>query len=165
MSTALRDALLIAGTLAAAAASSGYVGYRLWQQRQPPPPVVHGEVLRGCDLQRGPCVASFPGGGRLTLDITPRPIPSGASFRVEVKLYNLAANVVQIDLGSPSMNMGNHRQMLTAHTDTLFVGQTTLPACTRGRMDWQLTVTARTRRGPLGARFGFESGAGSRRRG
>ncbi|MEK6624234.1 MAG: hypothetical protein AABY86_04660, partial [Bdellovibrionota bacterium] len=154
MSPTLRDAFLLSGTLIAAA-SSGYVGWRLWQQPQSTPPVVQGEVMRGCDLQRGPCTASFPGGGHLTLVMSPRPVTPGTRFRIEVKLDNLVASAVHVDLGSAVMYMGGHRQRLDARSDSLFAGQAMLPVCTRDHMDWRLTVTVRTRNGVLGARFDF----------
>jgi len=160
----LRDTFFIIGALIAAAASFGYAGYRLWRWQQPPSPVVRGEVMRDCNLHRGPCEASFPGGGRIRLSITPRPITPITALRVEVQLVGLAADVVRIDLGSPVMFMGHNRQTLAGRTDTLFVGQTMLPACARGPMSWQLTVTAQTRRGPLGAQFDFKSITGRRQR-
>lgn len=159
MPSTLRHKLLLAGALIAAAIAGSW----LWQWQQPPP-VVKGEVPQDCDLHRGPCEASFPNGGRLRLSVTPRPIPAIATLEVEVQLQNLAAETVQISLGNPNMNMGYNRHALEAQGDSRFVGRAVLPACTRSRMSWRLTVTAQTRRGPLDAHFDFEAG-GARRRG
>jgi len=155
MSPGLRRRLFITGAVIAVAAS-GYAGFRLWQWQQPPQ-IVHGAVARDCDLNRTPCEASFPGGGRLRVSVTPRPIPLITPVTVEVQLIGLRADSVQIDLNSPDMNMGYNRHVLVPRSDGVFVGRTVLPVCVRDRMTWQLQATVRTPSGPVGATFEFET--------
>jgi hypothetical protein len=155
MSPVLRHRLCVAGVLIAFAAS-GYAGFRLWQWQQPPQ-IVSGAVAHDCDLNRAPCEASFPGGGRLRISVSPRPIPLITPVTVEVQLFGLHAEAVQIDLNSPDMNMGYNRHQLARKSGERFVGHTLLPVCIRDRMTWQLQATARTAEGPLGAIFQFET--------
>lgn len=163
MSPALRHRLFITGALIAVAAS-GYVGFRLWQWQQPPQ-IVSGAVARGCNLNRAPCEAVFPGGGRLLVSINPRPIPLITPITVEVQLLGLRAESVQIDLNSPDMNMGYNRHQLARQDGERFIGRAVLPVCVRDRMTWQLQATVRTARGPLGAVFEFETVVGKGQRG
>jgi len=163
MSPGLRHRLFIAGAVIAVAAS-GYAGFRLWQWQQPPS-IVSGAVAHGCDLNRSPCEATFPGGGRLRVSVTPRPIPLITPVTVEVQLIGLKAESVQIDLNSPDMNMGYNRHVLVPRSDGVFAGHTVLPVCVRDRMTWQLQATARTPSGPVGANFEFETVVGKGQRG
>lgn len=155
MSPVLRHRLYVAGVLIAVAAS-GYAGFRLWQWQQPPQ-MVSGTVEPDCDLNRAACEASFPGGGRLRVSVTPRPIPLITPVTVEVQLIGLSAESVQIDLNSPDMNMGYNRHQLVRQDGERYVGRTVLPVCVRDRMTWHLQATARTAKGPLGAIFRFET--------
>jgi len=155
MSPTLRHRLFLAGAVTAVAAS-GYAGFRLWQWTQPPP-IVRGAVARDCDLNRTPCEATFPGGGRLRVSVSPHPIPLITPVTVEVQLIGLKAESVQIDLNSPDMNMGYNRHELARQDGERFVGRTVLPVCVRDRMTWQLQTTARTPNGPVGAIFEFET--------
>ena len=155
MSPGLRRRLFITGAVISVAAS-GYAGFRLWQWQQPPP-IVRGAVARDCDLNRSPCEATFPGGGRLRVSVTPRPIPLITPVTVEVQLIGLKAESVQIDLNSPDMNVGYNRHVLVPQGDGVFAGRTVLPVCVRDRMTWQLQATVRTPSGPVGATFEFET--------
>jgi hypothetical protein len=163
MSPALRQTLLATGAVLAVT-GSGLAGFLLWQWAQPPR-IVSGEVQNGCDLHRAPCEATFPGGGRLRVSVTPRPVPLLTPVTVEVRLIGVSAESVQIDLNSPDMYMGYNRHTLTQRSDGLFAGRTVLPVCVLDRMNWQMTVTARTGRGALGARFDFETVVDRRSRG
>jgi hypothetical protein len=143
---------------------SGLAGFLLWQWAQPPR-IVSGEVQNGCDLNRGPCLATFPGGGVLRVNVTPRPVPLLTPVTVEVQLSGFTAESVDIDLNSPDMYMGYNRHTLVPQGGERFVGRTVLPVCVRDRMNWQMQVTARTRQGALGARFDFETVVGKDLRG
>jgi hypothetical protein len=155
VSPALRKSLLVASAVLAVT-GSGLAGFLLWQWAQPPR-LVNGTVQNGCDLNLGPCLATFPGGGVLRVNVTPRPIPLLTPVTVEVQVSGLSAESVDIDLNSPDMYMGYNRHTLAPRNDGRFVGRTVLPVCVRDRMLWQLQVTARTRQGALGARFEFET--------
>lgn len=110
-----------------------------------------------CDLHRTACGASLPGGGRLQLAITPRPIPMVKPLRVEVRLEGVDASHVEIDFAGVDMNMGLNRQVLSKQADGSFAGEATLPVCVTGWMDWQATVIAETAGQRVAVPFRFAS--------
>ena len=155
---------LFATAIILAVAGSGLAGFLLWKRLQTPHSV-SGVVAGDCDLNRAPCQALFPGGGTLTVSLTPRPIPLAAPLTIEVQLNGLAAASVEIDLSSPDLAAGYNHHTLTPQGDGRFAGPTVLPLCARDRMRWHMQVTARTRWGTHGARFDFETAAAAHRRG
>ena len=75
-------------------------------------------VAPNCDLHMGPCVATWPNGGRLELSMTPRPIPFLQPLRIEVAVSGVTPAKVEVD----------------------FAGESSLPVCVSGSMDWVATV-------------------------
>lgn len=112
-----------------------------------------------CDLQRGPCSASLPDGGKIELAITPRPIPLVKPLQVEVRLAGIAADKVEVDFAGATMNMGYNRRTLAAAGDGRYIGTAALPVCVTGSMTWRVTVLAENSRGRVAAAFDFESGS------
>ena len=96
--------------------------------------------LAGCDLNAQTCAAELPGGGRIALSITPRPIPVVKPLRVSAHLSGIAADKLEIDFAGVSMDMGYQRQQLVADGHGSFSGEAMLPVCVTGRMTWQATL-------------------------
>lgn len=94
---------------------------------------------QGCDLNRGVCTAVLPQGGKVSLSLTPRPIPMVAPLRVEVVLP-APYERVEVDFAGVDMNMGLNRPRLEALGDGRYQGEATLPVCVSGKMDWQATL-------------------------
>ena len=94
----------------------------------------------GCDLNRQACAAELPGGGRLEMEITPRPIPLVKPLQVSVRLSGITADKLEIDFAGRSMSMGYNRQPLVADAPGRYLGQAMLPVCVTGRMAWQATL-------------------------
>lgn len=113
-----------------------------------------------CDLQRGPCGASLPGGGRLQFAISPRPIPMVAPIELEVSISGRDAEAAEVDFAGVAMNMGLNRVQLVAQGGGRFTGQASLPVCISGGMDWQATVFVDSGRERIGVPFRFSSKAG-----
>lgn len=114
----------------------------------------------GCDLQRQSCGAVLPGGGRVELSITPRPIPMVKPLKVEVSLLGARANRVDVDFAGTEMNMGLNRPALQADGNGRFAGEATLPVCITGAMAWQATVLVETEKERIAIPFRFASGHG-----
>ena len=115
------------------------LGYKLSPQR----PADAGQTiapLAGCDLNAQTCAAELPGGGRIALSITPRPIPLVKPLRVSAQLSGIAADKLAIDFAGVSMDMGYQRQQLVADGHGSFSGEAMLPVCVTGRMTWQATL-------------------------
>lgn len=132
------------------------VGYKLSPLLLPKADLtVHPDA--GCDLQRSPCSVHLPDGGRVTLSITPRPIPMVKPLQVEVIADGVAVGQVEVDFAGVDMNMGLNRPLLQAAGNGRFRGAATLPVCVTGAMVWQVTALIETERARIAIPFRFES--------
>ncbi|MBI4984878.1 MAG: hypothetical protein HZC24_05920 [Rhodocyclales bacterium] len=111
----------------------------------------------GCDLQRQACAAMLPGGGRVELSITPRPIPTLQTLVVEVRVSGVAAKQVAVDFAGIGMDMGYYRPQLAALEPGRYAANATLPVCVTGPMPWQSTVLLETDRQHVAIPFRFDS--------
>ncbi len=118
------------------------------------------EPAPGCDLHRQACHADIPGGGRIELSLTPRPIPLAKPFQVNVILSGITAHSLVIDFAGLAMNMGLNRKTLIAKGDGLFSVDAMLPVCITGRMTWLATVVVDTDKQRIAIPFMFDSAAG-----
>ncbi|MBK7016539.1 MAG: hypothetical protein IPH39_13380 [Sulfuritalea sp.] len=98
-----------------------------------------------CKLQQTSCSTTLPEGGRMELSIAPRPIPILTPLSIEVTLTGIKANKVEVDFAGESMNMGFNRIELSANKDR-HAGETSLPVCVSGGMNWIVTVLIETDR-------------------
>ena len=119
---------------------------------------VTGLAEAGCDLQQRACPASLPGGGRLELSITPRPIPFLQALRVEVSVSGITPNKVEVDFAGANMNMGYNRSELAATGAGRHTGETSLPVCVSGGMTWVATVIVETDRQRIAVPYHFDTG-------
>ncbi len=154
--------LLLVFGIVLGAGGMAFGGYRLWQLQHPPVALV-ATPDPGCDLQRGPCGAALPGGGRLTLTIAPRPIPLVAPLAVEVRVDGAATRTVAVDFSSPDMYMGYNRHALAAAGAGVYAGTAVLPVCVRTRMTWRAQVVADTAHGRVSVAFTFVTGSAGAR--
>lgn len=99
-----------------------------------------------CDLNAGPCTATHPAGGTLTLEITPRPVPMLQPLSLTLDLDATARTrlgdpeALELDLAGVEMYMGFQRPRLEHVGDGRYTGETTLPICTTESMTWAATV-------------------------
>ena len=121
----------------------------------------HGEQnlpLSSCDLNRQDCLLELPGGGSLSLAMTPKPAPTLQPISLHVAITGRSVQSVAVDLGGAEMEMGHNRPQLTALGNGRFTGQATLPVCVTGRMLWQATLLLDTGHGVIAAPFRFTTG-------
>jgi hypothetical protein len=111
----------------------------------------------GCNLQQQACGAALPGGGRIELAITPRPIPNLQALAVEVRLAERQASHVVLDLAGATMNMGVNRTDLVDAGGGRYTGTTSLPVCVTGAMSWRATVLLESGRERISVPFYFDS--------
>lgn len=135
----------------------GVVGYKLSSFIMPKADIT-AQPDPGCDLHRSACAAALPGGGRITLALTPRPIPVTIPLEMAVELDGVAADRVAVDFAGVSMNMGFNRPSLAPAGSGRYVGQATLPVCVTGRMVWQVTVLVEAGSQRIAVPFRFEAG-------
>lgn len=115
-------------------------------------------LVEHCRLDREACSVPLPDGGRLTMMLEPRPVPSAAPVRVVVTTEGVRADRVEISFTGVDMNMGLHRLPLAAAGEYRHVGETTLPVCVTGRMVWQATARLEVGHRDISVPFRFESG-------
>ena len=115
------------------------------------------EPVAGCDLNAQACAAELPGGGRLELSITPRPIPVVKPLQVSVHLVGMTAETIEIDFAGVSMDMGYHRQRLAGDGHGEFSGAAMLPVCITGRMAWRATLLIENGRQRIAVPFVFDA--------
>ncbi len=140
-----------------ALATLAVIGYRFSPLLLPKADVT-GLAEPGCDLQRRPCTATLPGGARLELSITPRPIPFLQDLRVEVTISGIEAATVAVDFSGASMNMGYNRTALVAAGTGRYAGEASLPVCVSGSMTWVATVMIETGKQRIAVPYKFDVG-------
>ena len=101
--------------------------------------VIQWTLQKQCDLHQGPCTARR-GDRNVTLEISPRPIPVAKPFDIVVRLTNLPAKAVALDIAGLNMYMGYIRVPLHAVEPGLWRGKGILAFCTSQVMQWRLSV-------------------------
>ena len=89
--------------------------------------------------------------------MTPDGIPVAQPLVLTVALEGLVADAVEVDFQGVDMNMGYNRVRLARAPDGRFSGEAMLPACIRGAMSWQATITLDMDDGPWEAAFFFDT--------
>jgi hypothetical protein len=156
MSTQIKQLLAAVALLVLIIAAT--LGFKYWKMAHPEQTIT-AQVDTSCDLHLGACAASLPDGGRIELEITPRPIPLLRPLEIRAKITGMDARKVEIDFSGVSMNMGFNRPVLAASGEQVFTGQATLPVCITGRMEWQASVMVNTGQAQIVAPFRFEAAA------
>ena len=135
------------------AAIIGVIGYKLSPMLRPNADI----TLPGspCNLGLQACTTTLPNGGRLELSIEPRPIRPLQPLQLSVSITGLKADTMEIDFDGSEMKMGYNRPVLTA-SNGRFAGQTILPVCVSGTMEWTATVLVTTDKRRIAIPFNFE---------
>jgi len=120
--------------VAVLSAVSAYFAASYWQsQRQVA--VLNAGVP--CDLGEGPCKHALPGGGQLTVELTPRPVPLMETVRVSVEVAGTAMLPSHIEITGLNMEMGVNRVALEPTSETRWEGETIIPICSQRQMHWR----------------------------
>jgi hypothetical protein len=153
----IKNALLVDAAMILALILIGVIGYKLSPLLLPKADVFV-TPDPGCDLHRMACAASLPEGGRLSLTLSPQPIPVTESIDIRVNVNGVRPDRVRVDFAGVDMSMGFNRQTLLADGEGWFSGHTTLPVCVTGRMLWQATVLVDSGSRRVAVPFRFEAG-------
>ncbi len=132
-----------------------FVGYYKIELARKSTIIAQIEPDSSCDLQVMACTLAIPGGGEVTLNIQPRPIPLVQKFNIDVQLNHIEAEAVSVDFKGTIMNMGPNNVKLQAQTAVHYRGQGMLPVCIRNSMEWQADVYIQTQEGIFIAPFIF----------
>lgn len=103
--------------------------------------LIQWSVNASCDLDASACTTSV-NNQSITLDIEPKPIRVARMLNVRVKLTDIQAEKVELDITGQNMYMGYNRVTLTPvkGQPNLYEGQSMLAFCTNDKMDWHLSV-------------------------
>ena len=113
------------------------------------------QLDENCDLRKAACTSKLPGGGSVTLSISPNDIPILRPLQLDVKVEGVEVSTTEIDFTGIGMDMGYNRPKLEPITKTQFKGKAILPVCVRSKMDWEAKVLLQTERGLIMAPFRF----------
>lgn len=111
-----------------------------------------------CDLHTGACLASR-GNQQLQLRVIPGPLESLKPLEVEVRLQQLDAQQVMLDLQGVDMYMGLNQIHLVQdeERDDIWRGTTELAVCTTGEMTWRASVFIDTPEHLYSTAFDFDA--------
>lgn len=112
----------------------------------------------GCDLRRQSCAVTLPGGGRVEVGSSVRPIPLVKPFEITVDAQGVAPGRVEVDFAGIEMNMGLIRPLLAERAPGRYAAEVTLPVCITGQMEWQATVLLETAGERIAIPFRFQTG-------
>ncbi len=132
---------LVTTVLLAVLAITGYFGARYWQSSRAV------EILNSgaaCDLGQAACVHVLPDGGRLLVDVAPRPVPLMQTVHFVVTVRDSAVQPDYIELTGLNMEMGINRVSLKPGTDGSWRGETIIPICSQTRMHWRAALVLRS---------------------
>lgn len=125
--------LLLVLLLIATAAGSAF----LWWRFMP------GDVATGCNPHQRSCSQPLPGGGRVVLDLTPKPLDFSHPIRIAVRLENAGAgdtDEVAVDFAGLDFPTSFDRALLKPVGDGRFEGELEIPTCLFPPLDWQASV-------------------------
>jgi len=94
---------------------------------------------KACNLHQESCTAEKDG-AKVTLKISPHPIPIARPLGIEVNIENLDVQKVELDITGINMYMGYNRVTLTSASPTRYIGTSMLAFCTNQTMNWQVTL-------------------------
>jgi protein SCO1/2 len=129
-------------------------GYFFYASR----PAQHSEApAEACSVQKDTCSNVLPGGGKVSLAITPRPIAYAAPLNVDVAVEGLVADAVELDFAGITTDTSYNRVTLKAAENGHYKGIANLPVCVSSGMTWQATVLVESGGKRLSIPFLFNS--------
>ena len=103
--------------------------------------VDHQVVVDDCLLDQSVCEAELSNGTRLTLEITPRPVPLMQTLQFKLNSAERRdMRPLQIDITGLNMEMGLNRATFNVQDEGVWFAETLLPICSQRRMHWQAAV-------------------------
>lgn len=101
--------------------------------------VVQWPTDKTCNLHNESCIAKMED-TKVTLKISPHPIPIARPLGIEVDIENLDVQKIELDISGINMYMGYNRVTLTPASATRYIGTSMLAFCTNHTMNWQVTL-------------------------
>lgn len=93
-----------------------------------------------CDLNTEQCSSQHEG-QQVSISLSPNtPVAIAKKLAVEVKLENISAQLVKLDISGINMYMGYNQVQLEKISEGLYRGKTMLAFCTESKMEWKVMV-------------------------
>ncbi len=128
-----------------AVAATVVVGVRVREETVVAHPYEEGLQQDACDVGAGPCTRPLPGGGEVTLELSPRPLRTMQELAVVADVRRGGAPVdgasVSVSFAMRGMGMGPNRSALGPAGSGRYAGKAVLVRCPSGRKDWVADVT------------------------
>jgi hypothetical protein len=153
-----RSYILQIGIIMAIAVGLGFTLYLPTLLQDTPPQSRTLQTAPGCDLTQSSCSA-VSGQQQIQLTINSAKISSAIPLRFEVKLSDIQADQVMLDLKGQDMYMGLNQVMLNKVPGTTdrWQGEATLAVCTTGKMTWISSIIAEHKGNITQADFFFDA--------
>jgi hypothetical protein len=114
-----------------------------------------------CSLDQRPCTAALGEGSRLTVDLSPRPVPLARPLRVVAVFEGVVPSEVEVLFSSETMDMGETPVVLRRAPSGEYVGEGALPLCLTAAMTWRADVEFNVEGKRRAFRFRFQAGPGA----
>jgi len=142
-------------------AVAGLLGYRFLQDANEE---IRLPVVEGCALHLEACVASFPGGGRMTFAITPRQPSATDTLHVKASFEQVEPGVVSVRFKGIDMNMGylehfafDLHKIEAGEKQSSFSGNAGVFVCSSNLMQWLVLVKVQVGETRYEVPFKFET--------
>lgn len=132
------------------------VGYKLRASLVPDATVI-APLDISCDLRKSECWSDLPSGGKISLAITPKDIPTLTPLELTIVTDAVNVSSVEIDFVGVDMNMGYNHTVLVKSDNTHFKGTAIIPVCVASKMTWEARVMLQTDTGVVMAPFRFHT--------
>ncbi|MCK5813801.1 MAG: hypothetical protein KAH03_06070 [Cocleimonas sp.] len=130
------------------------IGYKI-KASMSPQITATAELEASCDLRQEKCLSKLPGGGTVSLLITPNTLPILHPLALTVDVDGVKVSMIEVDFIGIDMDMGYNRSKLDKVDDHHFKGKAVIPVCVRSKMEWEARVLLQTEKGLLMAPFRF----------
>jgi hypothetical protein len=98
------------------------------------------EQAAACDLGTQSCEVLLEQGQSLSLTVTPRHAVSGRPMHLSLTARGIELDQAELEFEGLEMSMGVFRMALSPDSGGQFYGQTVLPVCVSGAMQWRLNL-------------------------
>jgi len=112
---------------------------------------------KSCDLHKEACSIALKDGSRVTLSITPRPIPLMKPIKLHIVTKGIDLDKLDLKVFATNMNMGLIEKPIKKVKKDTYEAKITLPTCIVGGMIWDVNIIANEPSKSVGAVFEFQT--------
>jgi hypothetical protein len=137
----------------------GFTAYiKLYFQSSKNDVIVENAVVeQNCNLNKRSCSALLSENASIVFSILPREIPLLKPLDLQVRLKNIDAIEVEVEIKGINLNMGKFRTKLKADKDFIYHGISSLSVCSKKIMIWEAIVIVKSKQKIILAPFRFET--------